>query len=175
MWMWFPLRNRVSFRVFQLNLDLKSSTENYILLFLWYQIMIFNDIQYNRYECSCNSVLHGITSSNCSDETINMKLKLIHLLTTKLGILTHTWHYTVIKGFTNTIITIPENTLNIAWRLSSEISKSSRIVGNFIFPKWIRQICQIVLKCLSFYTKYLKLSSKCSQCRSKAFQNEIRF
>ena len=26
-----------------------------------------------------------------------------------------------------------------------------------------------------FYTKYLKLSSKYSQCRSKAFQNEIKF
>ena len=25
---------------------------------------------------------------------------------------------------------------------------------------------------LSYYTKYLKLISKCSQCRSKAFQNE---
>ena len=29
-------------------------------------------------------------------------------------------------------------------------------------------------KILIFYTKYLRLSSKCSQCRSKAFQNEIK-
>ena len=30
-------------------------------------------------------------------------------------------------------------------------------------------------KMLSFCTKYLKLSSKRSQCRSKAFYNEIKF
>ena len=30
-------------------------------------------------------------------------------------------------------------------------------------------------KMVSFYTKYLKLNSKCSQHRSKAFQNEIKF
>ena len=37
-----------------------------------------------------------------------------------------------------------------------------------VFAKWIwqiRQICQILQKMFSFYTKHFKLNSKCSQCR----------
>ena len=70
-------------------------------------------------------------------------------------------------GFEPTLRSLVQHSNHLGQTNSSE---AQNLINNLVFAKliWaIMQIWQILLKCLVFYTKHLKLSSKCSQCKFK--------